>query len=55
MTTLACTILMKSRKTTHYSMYGKEENRTNTRKNKEETFGPQSDNALHHHLPAYQI
>ena len=39
----------------HYSKYGKEENWTNTGKNKHEKAGSQSHKRIHHYQPAYQI
>ena len=39
----------------HYSKYGKEENWTNTEKNKNQKVSSQSHNTIYHYQPAYQI
>ena len=39
----------------HYSKYGKEENWTNTGKNKHQKASSQSNNTIHHYQSAYQI
>ena len=39
----------------HNSKYGKEENRTNTEKNKHEKADLQSHDTIHHYKPAYHI
>ena len=39
----------------HHSKYRKNENRTNTGKNKQEKAGSQSHDTIHHYQPAYQI
>ena len=39
----------------HYSKYGKEQNRTNTEKNKHEKAGLQSHDTIRHYQPTYQI
>ena len=41
--------------TFHYSQCGKEEKRANTRKNKQEKAGSNSQDTIHYYQPPYQI